>query len=106
MLAQVIHTIYTKVILHKVKCSQGDLKVVWCIVNRYSGQIAFVVHATHHKLCLGGADLGDFGPGEGDLGVELVLDAVEVDAEGVDSEEGVVALGVHHREVVYRPTLV
>ena len=66
--------------------------------------MTFDEHAAHHKVGLGGADLGDLGPGKGDLGVELVLDAVEVDAQGVDPEEGVVALGVHHGKVVYEPT--
>ena len=55
--------------------------------------------STHGELVLGVGDLGDLRPGEADLGTELVLDVVEVDAEGVNAEEDLGALAVHHGEV-------
>ncbi len=44
-------------------------------------------------------NLLDLGPGEGDLGGELVALVVDVDAEGIDAEQHLRAALVHDREV-------
>lgn len=56
-------------------------------------------HGPYLELVLVVGDLLDLGPGEGDLGRELVALVVDVDAERVDAEQHLRAALVHDREV-------
>ena len=55
---------------------------------------------TYDKLLFCGIDLGDLGPRERHFRVELVVRAVEVNAEGIDAEDGIASLGIDYVEVV------